>query len=223
MRILFTFLIITLLTSCTSKRKLAKYARPIAQTMAYQPVESTNFCTFDFSKLDDFKKTVRVTTHKSEVLPLIFVYVFDRNLHTHISPKIVANQFQSYFLDLAKSNDLEQKLNGKKLEISIEQVPNSFQFTDQGTLIFLIFGYIYAGNSHKVEISPNKQNLKIKYRIVDEMTLPKEKVITIFEKNRPMEREKESKKRLVHQYMFEFQQNIAVMAQETLDQILLDL
>ncbi len=42
MRILFTLLIITLLTSCTSKRKLAKYARPIAQMMAYQPIYVLN-------------------------------------------------------------------------------------------------------------------------------------------------------------------------------------
>lgn len=42
MRILFTLLIIKLLTSCTSKRKLAKYDRPIAQMMAYQPIYVLN-------------------------------------------------------------------------------------------------------------------------------------------------------------------------------------
>lgn len=221
-KIFFILIIATFSVSCATKRRLTKLSMPVVEAMERQSAESSHFYKFDFSKLDDFSKPVEVIKRKSKVIPLLIVYSWEKDLLVQISPKIVANQFEIYFSEMAKNEGLEQKLNGRRLEITIEQIPNTFSYFEDSTLLFFLLGY-YQSYHFDLKTPSNNQFLKIKYRIIDENTLPADKNITILSKNNSFENENMSKKRLIHNYMMDFRQNISVMAKETLDKIISEL
>jgi hypothetical protein len=100
-------------------------------------------------------------TKTSNMLPLIFYWQWNYKNTCTLNPAIALNTFTKSIYAQANKG-LNQKLNGQKLELTIEQIPNAFVIDDKAHLIWLI----YAFGWDKISIQPDLKDLIVSYKIL---------------------------------------------------------
>lgn len=107
----------------------------------------------------DISNTVQKT---SKVLPLIIYWQFDYRHTSTLNPAIAINNFTNTITTMA-SKGLSQKLNGKKLQLTVEQVPNAFALVDKAHIIWII----YAFSWDKIYMEPEFKDLVVSYQLLE--------------------------------------------------------
>jgi hypothetical protein len=80
------------------------------------------------------------TTEKnvSHLLPLIFYWQYDYVNTCTLNPNVPVNNYTSTVANYS-GHGLKQKLNGNRLELTIEQMPQAFVVDDKGHIIWIIY------------------------------------------------------------------------------------
>ena len=110
----------------------------------------------------------------SKVLPLIVYWQFNFRRICTLNPAIAINSFSNYINAMANKG-LSKKLNGKRLQLSIEQVPAAFAFVDKSHLIWLIYGFHWD----KIYIEPDFKDLVVSYQLLENENTVKSGKISI--------------------------------------------
>jgi hypothetical protein len=113
-------------------------------------------------------------TKTSNVLPLVFYWQWDYNNTCTLNPAIGVSAF-SKSLTLPTNIGLNQKLNGQKLELTIEQMPNVFAIHDKSHMVWFIYGFGWEN----VFIQPDLKDLIISYKVLQNDTVVKSGKISI--------------------------------------------
>jgi hypothetical protein len=96
----------------------------------------------------------------SKMLPLIIYWQFDYRHTCTLNPAIPVNSFSNTINAMANKG-LSQKLNGKKLQLTVEQIPSVFALVDKAHIIWLI----YAFGWDKIYMQPDSKDLVVSYQI----------------------------------------------------------
>ncbi|XVJ66982.1 MAG: hypothetical protein HEQ40_12730 [Lacibacter sp.] len=115
------------------------------------------------SQLAKNSDAISVTTNKtSNFLPLIVYWHYDYRRISQLHPDIAVHQFTNA-LNNAAAKPLQQKLEGKKLELTVEQAPVSFAQTEKTNVIFVLYLISWS----KFYMEPDFIDLVVSYQLTN--------------------------------------------------------
>lgn len=159
------FLLLTiLLTSCLSTTKLSDTVKSkIGTDFLDEKPAVEEFLILKTDKLPVSDSLVLVEKKKSYFIPAIVFWGKENTLSCDINSRYFVKLFTDILDEKAKEFQLQKHLGDRKLEISIDAVPNNFVYTDKFYFIFAFVAYSY---SYLEAVFPLNQNLSITYRIL---------------------------------------------------------
>ena len=204
------------LSSCLGPAKINKWVARHYDAPAVQPSKKK----IDFITVTS---TVPVTgtwisqTQKqtSHLVPLLFYWQFDYKNTCTLNPRLPADNFTATVM--ASSGKLRQKLNGRKVEITLEQAPNTFAIDDKGHLIWII----YAFSWEYITIQPQRDDLVASYRIVQaDGTAGEKTTVTIHNPDRGIPLQMfQSLRKKTWEYLDQYDANISSMSRNFVDKL----
>lgn len=159
--------------------------------------------------------TVKKTKH---VLPLLFYWKLDYMNTCTLNPKIPINTFIATFQSYANSKGLKSKLNGQKIAITIEKMPNVFVINDKAQIVWVI----YAFGWDIFSITPESSDMVVSYRILKDNSEIKKGVITTTDANKAMTHLRFVKSGTL-EYFAQYDENIKAMTKKVAEKIMAEL
>ena len=154
-------------------------------------------------------------------LPMIFYWKWAFELSGTLNPKIPINLFTSTFTTYANTKGLRQKLDGAKLEMSINKIPVTFSYNDDNKLFYLILFYVH---SQKLYYEPQVSDMVISYKVLKNNSASKAGVLNIPDANKIKNmRFLQSAKKAAQEYMQQYDDNIRAMAKAAVDKLISEL
>ncbi len=212
---------VLLLTGCLNAKKMDKqvalqYPDFNAPTKK-KAVDNNITVSTSLTARDGLASTTETKT--SKVLPLLvyWSWIYDNNVT--LNPQIPLNNLRSSVNTFAKK-ELIGKLQGKKLDIVVNQIPNKFTLRDKAHIIF--FGY--AINWDNVYLEAEKTDLQISYSVKTDSATAKNGSITI---PYPSDRQNlgmfKSWKSALSEYMLQYDDNIKTMGKLVVEKLVKEL
>ncbi|HEV7781675.1 MAG TPA: hypothetical protein VGO58_10445 [Chitinophagaceae bacterium] len=121
---------------------------------------------------------ISVTNRKTKMLPLIIYWKYDYRHSTKLNPQIGVNYFKKAINQ--QSGKLAPKLNGRQLELNVEEIPGAFAIVDKGHIVLLLVHW------HKLYMETDTKDLVVSYRVLQNGVENKSGKITV--KNRSHDR-----------------------------------
>ena len=103
---------------------------------------------------------------KGSMLPLVFYYTWKQGDFCSVNEFVPLQIFNANILSFANKKGLQKKLTGKKLELTISNIPHLFYYNEKGWMFWLIF---HVGKSD-ITINPTIKPITVKYRILQGTT-----------------------------------------------------
>lgn len=158
---------------------------------------------------------------KRKLLPALFYWQWDYSNISKLNKSIPVTNFNTDIIMYANSKNLRQKLNGQKLELTIDTIPSSFSFRDKGHAIFLLF--FYVGSEH-IFVEPEACGLDVSYRLTKDNTETKKGYFTVVNPDKGMSLKMfQSTKKMVWKYLDQYNNNIKLMSKDVVDKIIAEL
>ncbi len=212
---------ITSLTSCLNGKKLDRYVQQQFPEMQSFQKKKTNetiaitspLITTDYKTSTSENKTV-------SFLPLIVYWRWEYKNTCTLNPLIPISNFSKSFT-VAVNKGLKDKLAGKRIELSIEKIPNQFALDDIGNSIFLGF---YAINWENVYIKTENKELVITYKVVENGVPVKNGTIELsYADDKKRLGMFKSWKSATSEYLSQYDLNISALAKQAADKLLKEL
>jgi len=154
------------------------------------------------------------------VLPLLLYWQYDYRHTCKLNPAIGVNYFRKTVL-LQANKGLNQKLNGRQLELTVDQIPGAFSLTDKGRIIFLV---IYAIQWHKIYVEADSKDLIVSYKLLDKGTVVKTGKIAIKSMAKDQNiRFFQSWKSATSEYLGQYSVDVAEMTRNFVNNLVLEL
>ncbi len=218
-RQILVFLIVSIfLTACISTKEFTSYVAPKYQNI--KTIPNDNQLVFDLSALKDMNKAVTSTRTKSLFIPAILYWQWNKTIKCEINPVILGKIFQESFLKYADSLKVKEKLQRRKLEIKIENIPNNFVYTQDSFFLMLILFYV---SSEYELLFPQKQNLIVSYKLSENGLTTKEGKLIAINQEQPIKNPWDSTLKFIWLYLEQFEQNNQRMTKEIAKQLLIEL
>jgi hypothetical protein len=168
------------------------------------------------SALPASQAEISTTESHTKVLPLILYWVIDDRHTVSLNSGIATAGFSNIVNEMANKG-LSQKLNGEKLELTVEQAPSDFALVDKTHAIWLL---IYAIHWDKVYIEPQAKDLVVSYKLFKNDSVLKTGRITIKNaENSKNLRFFQSWKSALSEHLSDYDSNIAAMTKQFVDQL----
>jgi hypothetical protein len=207
---------VVMLSSCLTSQKLDKFIAqeynnelPKAGKKKKAEIEVVSLTAADNSQIS-------TTVHKTDkFLPLLVYWKYDHRYFTSMNPSIAVTTF-SNAVNLQATKGLIEKLNGGKLELTVEQAPSAFSLVSKENLIWVIYAFSWA----KTYIEPDRKDLIIAYKVTDSKAGIKAGKITVknTDKNRGV-RFFQSWKSATSEYLSEYAANYSGMTKSFVSQL----
>lgn len=220
-RLIVLYVIIVSFSGCIGPKKMDKWIADQYGETTTSNKSKADYFTITSPLLTSDDKTSNSTKNTKRILPLIFYWEVDYQVHSTLNPKVPMNLFVSAFTIYAKSKNLKEKLDGQKLEMTINKMPTSFSFNDDFRDINLLLIQI---NWEKIYILPEKADMSIAYTLTKDNKEIKTGVINIADPNEIKEKTYFKKmKTATIEYLTQYEENIKSMAKYAVDKILVEL
>lgn len=169
--IVFSLILSSCLTAKKVDKQVAKKYGEISQSKKKQ-LDDNIIITSSLITSDN--KISTSTTKTSKVLPLIIYNRWNYTNTCTLNPQIPINNFIST-VQTSASKSLRDKIDGQKLELSVDKIPNIFAIDDKAHLIFI--GYAFAWDN--VSIMSDKADMIVSYKLSKNGLETKKGVITV--------------------------------------------
>lgn len=219
----FTLLLlsITSLTSCLNGKKLDRYVQqqfPEMQSLQKKKANEAIVISSPLITADD--KTSVSENRTVGFLPLIVYWRWDYKNTCVLNPLIPISNFSKSFT-VALNKGLKDKLAGKRIELSIEKIPNQFAIDDIGHSIFL---GIYAINWDNVYIKTENKDLVVSYKVMENGTSVKNGVIQLaYVDDKKQLGYFKSWKTATSEYLSQYDLNISTLAKQAAEKLMKEL
>jgi hypothetical protein len=168
------------------------------------------------SELTSPTNSISTTVQKtSKLLPLIVYWQYDYRHTCRLNPAIAVTNF-SNTLNALSTKTLAQKLNGQRLELTVEQIPTSFSLVDKAHVIWVIYAYSWD----RIYMEPDFKDLVVSYKLIQSDNTVKTGKISIRnnEQNKNL-RFFQSWKSATSEYISNYNTNIATMTKAFINQL----
>lgn len=214
-------LILISLTGCLTGRKLDKevanhYGSQLPAKVKEKDYISVFFTITPESAIDKISISENKT---SNMLPLLVYWQWDYTVTCTLNPLIPISNFKKTVLAYAEKG-LKQKLNGKRIELSIEKTPNSFAIVDKAHLIWII----YAIGWDNIFITPVNKEMVVSYKLMENDKEIKKGTITISSFDEKMKLGMfKSWKKATSEYLYLYDTNITAISKQVVDKLIEEL
>lgn len=153
-------------------------------------------------------------------LPLIVYWRWDYKNTCTLNPLIPISNFSKSFT-IALNKGLKDKLAGKRIELSIEKIPNQFAIDDIGHSIFL---GLYAINWDNVYIKTENKDLVLSYKVIENSVSVKNGIIQLaYVDDKKQLGYFKSWKTATTEYLSQYDLNISALAKQAADKLIKEL
>lgn len=150
-------------TSCLTSAKLDKFVATQYNNELPKPGKKKKAEIEISSTLPTAHSEISTTVHKTDkFLPLLVYWKYDHRQRCSLNPAIAVTHFSNAIHNLA-TKALLDKLNGRKLELTVEQAPSAFSIVAHENTVWLI----YAVSWEKIYIEPDTRDLVVAYKAGD--------------------------------------------------------
>ncbi|MDB5195848.1 MAG: hypothetical protein JWP88_218 [Flaviaesturariibacter sp.] len=207
------------LSSCIGPKKINKWVDHHYGALSIS--KSKNDYLTISSPLVTAGQPLSTTTKKTKnVIPLLFYWRYDYVNTCNLNPQLPVNAFSATVLPYANSKGLKQKLGGRKLELSIEQLPAMFVLNDRAHLIWVV----YAFGWDNITIRPDEKNLVVSYKLTGENREGKSGKISVQNSTSVMQLHYlQSVKKATAEYLDVYDETIKAMSKKVIDQLLTEI
>ncbi len=153
---------------------------------------------------------------KSSLLPLLFYYQWNQSDFCSVNEYVPLQIFNANILSYANKMGLQKKLTGKKLELTISNIPHLFYYTDKGWMFWLIF---HVGQSN-VSVTPTIKPVNVKYRVLQGTTSIQSGVITLTSSDSSYHSHAQSAEKMTIKYLNQYDQSISKLSSDCVDSLL---
>lgn len=154
--------ILLLLSSCLTSAKLDKFVASQYNNELPKPSKKKKADIEVTSQLNSDNSQISTTTHKTDkFLPLLVYWKYNHRQSCILNSSIAVTNFSNAVNNMA-TKTLIDKLNGRKLELTVEQVPAAFSVVLKENMIWLIYAFAWE----KVYIEPDKKDLIVTYKLI---------------------------------------------------------
>lgn len=167
--VLFSF------SSCLTAKKLDKYVAAQYNNELPKPIKKKKPEIEVTPATTSGQTTISSTVHKTDkFLPLLVYWKYDHRQACTLNPAIPIANFEKAINSLS-TKDLTDKLNGRKLELTVQQAPEAFSIVAKETVIWVV--YVFSWD--KIYIEPDTKDLIVSYKILDRDKEEKTGTITV--------------------------------------------
>ncbi|MBS1600680.1 MAG: hypothetical protein JST75_20830 [Bacteroidetes bacterium] len=220
-RLSAVYTLIVFLSGCLGPKKINSWVSEHYNGAAPTQSKKKNEDIVISSKIVGMGSQLSITENKtSHVLPLLIYWQLDYKNTCTLNPEIPANGFISNIMSNT-GRGLRQKLNGRRLELEIEQIPNVFAIDDKGHMIWLI----YAFSWDVLTIQPDTKDLIVSYRLLNEKNEEtKRGTITIPDSDKMLTLKMfQSLKKKTFIYLEQYDANITLMSKRFVEKMTAEL
>ncbi len=202
------------LGSCLGPHMINKWVAHHYDPDAVGPAKRKNEQIIITSKMPDAGLLPSTTEKTSHVLPLILFWKLDYRNTCTLNPQIGVNRFSAAVYTYSTSR-LKGKINGGRLELTIEQLPHVFLLEDKGWIVLPGFG------TETLSIQPTVADLIVSYHLFDKSGAEiKSGSLTIADPDRPtLLRTYHSLKKMTWEYLDRYDEYLTGMSRHLIDQL----
>ena len=215
------FCLLFLLTGCLGPKKIDKWVAE--KYMELPPPSNKKHDQILISSNQTFAGTQLSTTVKktSDMVPLIVYWQFDYKNTCTLNPVIAENIFTSTVWSYG-SHGMQHKLNGQRIELTIEKIPTKFAIDDKGHMIFLL---LYAYSWDYLTILPEERDFVVSYKVFDTNNQQmKTGQVTLTGSDKAIDVHMfQSLKKKTWSFLDQYDAGIAVMSKHVVDKIVAEL
>lgn len=211
---------LVILSGCISTQEMSRIIENKIKKDTSGYIVASDWYSIKSDSLPKMDSIVRVKKIKSFFIPAILYWELEHTLKCEINPKIPVNYFTKKFIEIADSVDLKSKLKGKKIEISISEIPSSFIYTEKERAIILIVGYIVGGQE---VIYSDYKNFKISYKVFENNQVAETGYLTIKNIDPSLKNTWASTNKFVSMYINQYRLNSGIMYKELIEKLLKEL
>ncbi|MBS1666158.1 MAG: hypothetical protein JST58_02165 [Bacteroidetes bacterium] len=217
---LFSFFL-CLFQSCLGPKKINKWvATQYGATPA--PTKPKTDLIKISSNLPSMDNRLSTTEKKtSHLLPLLFYWQWDYKNTCSLNPQIAVHNFTSTVMSYSNKG-LKQKLNGRRLELTIEKIPTRFAIDDKGHLIWVI---LYAFGWETLTLQPEDNIMVVSYKLFNtDNSMAKDGSINIQNSDKKLTLGMlQSLKKKTFQYLEQYDASITTMSKTFVDKLYAEL
>jgi hypothetical protein len=217
--LLVLFALTVFLSSCLGPAKINKWVdKHCGETLNAATKTKTEYVsvTSPLATAD-----LKASTTKKQVkhfLPLLFFWQYDYMNTCTLNPKIPVNMFRSAVQSYANNKGLRQKLNGQKIELSVDKLPNVFLLNDRGHIVYAL---IYAFGWDDITFRPDNQELVVSYKVMNGDMETQKGIITVPNGDKVRQlRLFQGIRKATYQYLDQYNENIKAMSKVAVDKII---
>ena len=210
--ILLALAIVCLSGCLTSKRMDAYVANQYGNQLPRQNKKTKADITVNsvFRSDNSISTTVQKTSH---LLPLVVYFQYDYRHTCTLNPEIAVTEFANTVH--SQSNKLSQKLNGERLELTVEQVPSAFALVDKAHLLLLTISW------DRIYVEPDFKDLVVSYKLFQNNNVVKTGKLDVKnnERNKGI-RFFQSWKSSTREYLSDYNADVTAMSKSAINQLL---
>ena len=149
-------------------------------------------------------------------MPLVVYWQFDSRHSCALNTQIATAYFANT-INAVANKGLSQKLNGQKLELTVEQAPASFALVDKMHVIWMIYSIHWS----KIYIQPDFKDLVVSYKLLQNSNVVKTGNITVknTEENKNL-RFFQSWKSATTEYLTDYNADVTRMTKSFVDRLM---
>jgi hypothetical protein len=211
---------VLLLPGCISSKKYASYISAYYKKSDTATASAPPAIPVTLRTPSSFDSVANVTKGESYFIPAIFYWGAKQSFHCEMNADIPAGVVSKTFNKYAETDGLNKKLNGRRLELTIDALPTRFFYSQNTDVIFIL---IYAVTMGKQSILPENTSLAITYKIYDGQQLVKEGKLEAKDENQPLNNIAKSTRKITVAYLRQYTQSVTQMSQQCLSQLVAEL
>ncbi len=147
---------IVLFSSCLTSAKMDRFvAEQYDDQLPKQDKKKNNDITVS-SLTSSRVQDISLTTPHTKILPLVVDWVIDYRHTCTLNSQIATTNF-SNAVNVMASKGLSQKLNGQKLELTVEQVPTTFALVEKTHVVLVV-------HWDRIYMQPDAKDLVVSYK-----------------------------------------------------------
>ena len=166
LKILALFFAVVSLSGCISTTKMADVIRDRMPIVKQSDYDFSSFVTIKTDSLAKTDSLVTVKKEKSYFIPAVFLWAWHYQFACELSSDYMLDIFRKVLADKLREYNMEKFIGNNKLEINIKKVPNRFKYSNNGSVLFLVFAYSY----HFQEVvSRENERFVLTYTFTDDL------------------------------------------------------
>jgi hypothetical protein len=167
-----------------------------------------------------FDSVARVDKGDTYFIPALFYWGVKQSFACELNAHLPTSTFINTFYRYADSSGLNNKINGQRLEITIDSMPNRFLYSSKQDIIFLV---LYAVTITNQSVYPHSNSLAISYKLYHGGTVTKQGKIVVENNEQAYTNNVKSTRKVTWIYLNQYERNMRMLTRQCISKLVNEL